>query len=486
MANFPSLPSAENPSIGAAAGYASAAASIHNALMSAANQQADRQQRAKAQATADYQTQLQRDFENHRQMVNEGYIPKQVYANGDPLPGRPTLQTPEDNPAAQGKGQTVTAPDGTQMYKPTPGERDAAALNDTNSFTLSDDLAAEAQKSGLTNIRPGVRYPKADMQSLNERLAAYHKQHDPEPETFTYNGNDYKDENGKRILMMQGNRGTVKPADLSALHGQPQGGGLPGGPFDLSANPGTTASPAGAKAPGGITFAPADKLAKEPRNLHWEKHQTDNGTVTLRALDPESGEEVRKFVYPGEGTRRKGSDGAPTQKPPTRAQLMGVEVNKQKALQKAKLDFNKAVSEAITPEDKSAAVANYRGALQSSQLGYEQELSILTGQDVGHNSWADQPGTKQGNQQPATAAPGVQRPTPAGQPVAQPASPAAPGRGGSASAVPAQPPPAQAQSPGQTPKVTSLQKVREFARQKGISDAQAIREAQQSGWKIGQ
>jgi heme-binding NEAT domain protein len=129
-------------------------------------------------------------------------------------------------------------------------------------------------------------------------------------------------------------------------------------------------------------------------------------------MDPENGKVIQTYNYKGEGLKRKNPGATPATKPPTRAQLTQVEVNKQKALNAGRLQFQKDLSEAITPEDKEAAATNYKAAVQEAQLGYEHELSTLLGKDVPHNSWTDQfrPDTGAESTQPSTTKP-VPKPT---------------------------------------------------------------------------
>jgi hypothetical protein len=195
------LGSVMSASAAALNGRRSQEASLQNQLNAAANQQAT----LKRQKDADYRSGLQNDFKDQLELADKGYTPTQIYPNGDPQPGRPTLQTPEDNPAAQGGGPTVTDTNGRQYTK--------KGLDDTNSFTLSDDLAAEAQKAGLTNIRSNTRYPKSDMGPLNERLAAYHKEIDPEGQVSE--SGEFTGPDGKTVRMNRGSKsGKLTPAPL--------------------------------------------------------------------------------------------------------------------------------------------------------------------------------------------------------------------------------------------------------------------------------
>jgi len=160
MASFPALPSGNNPSIGAAAGYASSAASVLNALNAAAAQHADLLQKQKDKSATDYRTQLEKSFTNSRELTNENYVPTQTYANGDPLPGRPTLMTPEDNPAAAGGSAPITDTDGRQWTK-------KPALDDTNSFVAAPGSDTEKFLQETTNIKSGTRIPFTHLPAID-------------------------------------------------------------------------------------------------------------------------------------------------------------------------------------------------------------------------------------------------------------------------------------------------------------------------------
>lgn len=164
----------------AVADNSSAASSLLNRLSAAANQQATQQRlQANTQAAQDRQ-----DQQDYFRAIQDGWVPAQAETR---LPGGLIDRTQPTQPNMDPKRMATIGRK--QMYKPT----DAEALNDTNSFSLSDDLAAEAQKAGLTNIKAGTRYPKADMQALDARLAAWHKQNDPKPpvrQEINFNGQD--------------------------------------------------------------------------------------------------------------------------------------------------------------------------------------------------------------------------------------------------------------------------------------------------------
>jgi hypothetical protein len=268
MGSFPALPSGNNPALGAAAGYASSAASAYNAMQSAKNQQAIRDQQRKDKAAADYQAGLQRDFQDQLELLKMGAVPTQVYPNGPPLPGRPTLQSPEANPAAQGGGPTITDPQGNRQYIPTESEKD---LRSGKTFIPTGGLASALIAGGAWDgITPMTAAHSHDLlMSLNE---AQPKGDGWELDT----SGKMVDANGNPAAFWKNKNGKIMPFDGSgtAQSGQPGGGtpgAAPGGPFDLSSNgygPNLSrmAAQPGAAQPaqggGGLRFAPAEKPEK--------------------------------------------------------------------------------------------------------------------------------------------------------------------------------------------------------------------------------
>lgn len=183
----------QNPYITGHDNTAGAAVSLANALNSAAQQQQQYQDAQRRQGIADDQ----RQFENERQLQKDGYVPAQTYPNGDPAPGRPTLQTPEDNPQAQGGGPSTVEPQSGRRYVQKP------ALDDTNSFPLTDEIRAMASEYGV-NLPANGRAPFSLLGSLHT-AAELHKMQHPDPETqspdpaIQATGPD-----GKRVLLNRG------------------------------------------------------------------------------------------------------------------------------------------------------------------------------------------------------------------------------------------------------------------------------------------
>lgn len=116
------------------------------------------------------------------------------------------------------------------------------------------------------------------------------------------------------------------------------------------------------------------------------------------------------------------------QKPPSAATLTAIEQRKSKAIRdsKAKLDKELATNtvggKVVDQDAIEQAWQDHIGRLQDAQGAYESELTTATGNDVGHNDWADRlqvpgkPGAAPA--QPAAGAPGgkgasAQAPAPA-------------------------------------------------------------------------
>lgn len=110
------------------------------------------------------------------------------------------------------------------------------------------------------------------------------------------------------------------------------------------------------------------------------------------------------------------------EKPVPKSTLVGIESRKTAAIKASKTTLDKEIAAATVGGkvlDQAAidqAWEDHIGRLQDAQRGYESELTTATGNDVGHNDWADRlkaPG--KGGAAPAAGAP------PAGAAPAQPA-----------------------------------------------------------------
>lgn len=224
-APFPALPSGNNPYIGAAAGAAGAASSVYNSLqnrIAAAAQQHDalKQQQAtlQRQKDNDYQAGLQRAFENDNQLRAQGGVPAQVYASGNPAPSRPTLMTPEANPAANNDWATVTDPQGQSWKVPNASQKEEAGLNDTNSFVPTGQLGDMLEKAGR---KKGARIKNTDSHSI---LQALNESQMDEPYDIDTSGK-FQDSDGKPAAVMIGRKtGNVKILNLSGSGSQAEGG----------------------------------------------------------------------------------------------------------------------------------------------------------------------------------------------------------------------------------------------------------------------
>jgi hypothetical protein len=108
---------------------------------------------------------------------------------------------------------------------------------------------------------------------------------------------------------------------------------------------------------------------------------------------------------------------APGEKPVPKSTLVGIETRKSTAIAKSKAQLDKDIAAAtVSPKDKEPTKSEQAAfeqaweehieRLQNAQLAYENELTTATGNDVGHNDWADRlkaPG--KGAASPASAAP---------------------------------------------------------------------------------
>ena len=400
--------STANPYIGAAAEGGSSAAHLAASLRAAADQQTQLQQQAKNQQA----TRLHQAFEDRLKMLTDGGVPAEIVTEDSS-----GLKTRKPNPALPTDADPSrfvpdpTSPTNQRIYMPTDAQREKAKESGKPSYTTSGALGQQFED--YLGVKNGTTFPAETLPHLLQAL------HDAEPE-----GQEPEtsikavDANGNPVALMRGK----KSGKLSVQ-----------------------------QLPEGVSPAPA----KEPtqKSLRWERNENDAGDVVLRAFDPETGDEIRKFTYKGEARKKKDPDAEPAQKPPSPAQFRQIETNKQNALAKAKTNLSKALSEAVTPEDRQAATSDYRSALAAAQTGYEAEIAAVTGKDPGHNPWADAP-AKQQTDQPQASAPK------SAKPVAAPA----------------------AAKTGKQP--VTMQHVRSYAKQKGVSEAQAIREFKDYGYTI--
>lgn len=436
---FPQL-SQDNPAPDPG-GFASAAASFHNALQSAANQMAT-QKRLKDAADV---AQAQRDFENKIQLLKLGAEPDAD--TGSTHPNGPTLKLgdkDQDSARAERKGTTIKDPQGgPDQYIPTKAE---IAAKTPGNFVPRGQLA-EALKSAGWDGKTSLTAPQSHslMQALN--LAQ------PKDETYSIDtSGKFTDAQGKPAAVTIGHKtGKVRMLDLSGVAQPSQPGAAQGGPFAQSVSPGDEIaapndagspgyglhSAAGAQPGGAFSFAPPEKAAKPPKNLHFVNSTNDAGDVVTRGFDPETGELKSTKVEKGIGPKRRDPDAGPREKPPSPAQFRMVVSAKAKALKSANDAYAKAVAPvggaggiAATDQEKAEALKNLRQAHVQAQNDYEEGIGTLTGNDVPHNDWADkalaeataQPPDAEAKQTPGRGGKAAQ---PAAAPAAKPAAVAA-------------------------------------------------------------
>ncbi len=399
---FPSPFPTNNPYISAAAEAGSGAAHLSAALAAAASQQAALKQRADAAAVA----RKHQDYSDLAEALKNGAIPVTDGPSDldtNPATGRPTLAASDDSLASRlGTGAQVQNPDYSfdprrivsrgdrSVYYPTEEEKAAVAAkakDNAETFVYSK-AAADAVKDfpvpGLEDAKPGdrlpVRHVPAVTAAIRQKLQADAKQKDAtDPATHYQVDQIFKDKAAKAGLHFEVGQWISKDMMAEARAQEEM----------------------------------SERQNKPPvtKSLHWETSRDENGNVNLHAFDPETGEEVKKYTYKGEGTARKGGAGGGTPKV-SAAQLRLIGKTKSDRLEKAQQSYKKAVSEALTPEDHQQASADLKQEYQNAQLEYEQALSTALGKDVGHNSWADESGgTSAGSSNgPTAASPAAQRP----------------------------------------------------------------------------
>lgn len=154
--------------------------------------------------------------------------------------------------------------------------------------------------------------------------------------------------------------------------------------------------------------APPDRQFKpEPPASMVTLSPTDSKLMGLPA-----GTRVPMDEYKARGTvaaeasraaRAEGGGGGSGEKPATRAQFGQVIKDKQTALADSKKQLDKdlaAANKSFAADDTfdkggaiSQAYQDHKQRLQQAQLSYEQRASQLSGNDVGHDPWADNLGT---------------------------------------------------------------------------------------------
>lgn len=403
---FPDLPSGNNPSLAALSGLASGAASLSNALTSAANQEAARVATKKAQDTADYQRGQQQDLTNQIELLKNNFVPAQTYAGGyDPPPSRPTLMTPEDNPAAQGDGPTITDRNG-QVWKQK--TKDQLASEDPRNFVPSGQLADALKLSGRDVTKPISPTDSHDiLQSLNSAQEAM------KGESYHIDtSGKFQDASGKPTPVMIGDKtGKVRLLDFGGTNlGDPGASGQ---------------------------FAPPEKTPPAAKVLHFEKDTNDKGDVVTRGYDPETGELKSTNVAKGIGGTRKDPNATPIVKPKvmTPATARTIRKSRDVGLKQANSAYDVEMKAASRNADGSVSTADTiaggpspfekrRLAYAAVQNKFEQDISEATGNDIPHNDWADRMQEFPANGTASKSTKTAQPAQPA-QPTAAPAAPPA-------------------------------------------------------------
>jgi hypothetical protein len=423
MGGFPALPSPWNSAVNSAEGFASGAAHIYNQAQEAKRQAATQKRLQQQQQAAQDQT----AFMNQLRLHNAGAMPAEVTQSvmtdpkletaGSGMFGVPIIsnaEAPRDtglkkrtaNPAipAGAQGQYVRDPaSGQTAYLPTPGEKQQATLNDSNSFVAPPGSKLESDLRTF-GVQPGTRITDAHM----NQFRGLQKDLDAESD---------KAKKGQQV-------GTVTQplSDDLAKHG-----------WNV---------PVGTQVPFGnmATVSGITKPTPTPKKtLHWERSTDDKGAVHVRAYD-EDGLLASEHTYPGEGKATKQPAATGADKPPTKSLLTSIESRKGTALKKARDAYRKAVTSSIpgVPVDDDAkrqAGADLKQAYQDAQNDYEAQLSAATGHDIDHDEWADNLGADAGE-------------TPAAPAAETPGAPAQPAAAAPQAAVPAQTPAAPAQRGG--------------------------------------
>ena len=493
MASFPELPSGYNPSIGAAAEAASAAGSAYNSLQNrlqaAANQQ--------AQLYQQQQTAQQLAIQRQSQALQNGWVPvpapprvgaqpatAAVPAGAGPYgaPAQPGLPA---SPGLIDRTGNATAPQQAPTQQPsTPGAANGGPFDTSGAQTspqaqtspYSFDPARTVQfegqaplykpteqESGKTYIPGGQVAQIAKLAGWDGKtpvtadfshalMLAYNEAQPKDEPSHIDTSGKFLDKDGNPVPVMIGDKtGRVRLLDLSGVKNasaQPSAqpstpGAANGGPFDTSgAAPPSAGQPPAAQGGGAspLKFAP-----KEPadKSLHFEKDTDDEGNVTTRAFDAATAELVSRRTEKI-GPKRKDPDAPAAPKPMSAALKVQIAKTKATALAKAETEYKKALSTAITPQDREDAAAERQASWRAAQDEYEQSISTATGQDVPHNPWAD-------------GGP-VQTPPPAAAKTAAPAA----GK----------------------PKTAKLSDVRAYAKKNGISEADALKKAKSEGFAI--
>jgi hypothetical protein len=403
-----------NPYVSAAASAGSAAVSLLNALSAAHNQQVRLAQQKQQQADAAMIAQR-----NERaRLLMQGARPYQPYLEKRDASGMiQRVPNPNETGDASRVMQFPALGENMAVYIPDQGEiedqkeKAKDKHEGKRSVSLTADLAKEAKAGGL-EVDPDTPYSTSVLGEINSTLTRHDQEQRDRSKhlTPTINLTDFSDENGPAPVMIDEN-GNVRKLNLQEglqavgqASADAANGQYPGNPpreapmpdlFGTGLNFNTQTAPKVEKP--GLKFTPKPTKEPQPKSLHFEKDTNDAGDVTTSAYDPEKGTLVHAETRKGIGAKRKDPDAPAKPKPPSAAQLREVEVTKNNRLAKAAQDLRKALADSVLPEDRADAMADYRRAQQQAQLEYEAGLAAVTGHEIGHNAWADQPQQTQQN-----------------------------------------------------------------------------------------
>jgi len=488
---FPQLPSGNNPSLGAAAGAGSGAASIFNSLQSALNQASQLKQRQQAEETA----RAHQAFEDKIKLVGLGA--REDADTGSTHPNGPTLKLgdkDQDSARQSRKGTTIKDPQGgPDQYIPSKGEKDAEALNDTNSIVAPPGSQLEAQLQEEAGIPAGTRIPHAALPHL---MALHDKLH-PKAPSETFEPFNIK-VNGKEHTVMKGSRGTWKKFDPSSAFNDPESGDA--GPQPVTSAfaaqekgaipPGTQLSQGNAPgaAPGGVFSLPEKAERKETAD-DWVRIMTDpssdpkevtRATAALKlwrapgteaqkdreiAMGRLAEDRATRLSNEAQRMAANNDDLSPKQKRIVSSQIVSANKVKMTRMQQAEREFRLNLREAGQDVGKvKSAKSRLLEEKQSAQDEFESALNQFN-QNVQHVTLSNDPAKPN---PPLVQGPPTQR------------APQAPTQAPQSSA--AQPVKA---SPAASKK-TSLATVRAYAQKNNLSEADAIRKAKAEGYSIGQ
>jgi len=443
MPQFAPLPDSYNPSLGAAAGFASSSASVFNALKSAANQQSLLQQRQAAQQATQQATQAHQGLQDELEAIRMGGTPVTgPNANGidpgaapDPNPpkegdngkyptllgrdsrrpqltqaqqdqqnssfgpddpnqrtdmpqSRPTLAQPDPTSTA---GQSAAAPPQQQQAPASPAQsgRDVSRMHQINGNWYYFPTKSEQEQGDLNDSNSFVAKPGSDTEKFLQdqigmkpgtRIPFSHAGAIGDIQTQLQKASDAADKKSQV--------GTVTQdlADKAKVQG-----------FDLAV---------GTKVPLSLMKDVADAVKaptpKAPKSLRFEPSTNDKGDVTMQGFDPETGELKSTNVAKGIGGTRKDPNATPAPKPKvmTPATARTIRNSRDLGLKQANIAYDAEMKSANTNADGSVSTADTvmggaspfekrRQAYAAVQNKFEQDVSEATGNDIPHNDWAD-------------------------------------------------------------------------------------------------